>query len=822
MTEQNKNIFDIGKVENKNIVTEMQESYLDYAMSVIVARALPDVRDGLKPVHRRILYAMWQLGLKSNSKYRKSAMVVGEVLGKYHPHGDVAVYDSMVRMAQDFSLRYTLINGQGNFGSVDGDNAAAMRYTESKLQALAEELLFDLDKETVRFVDNYDSSTTEPSVLPAKIPNLLINGGMGIAVGMATNIPPHNLGETIDATLCLIDNPEATIEDLMCFIKGPDLPTGGIIFDKAEIQNTYTTGHGSIITRGVAEIVEEKNGHQIIISEFPYQVNKSEVIINIANLVRDKQIEGIKDIRDESNKDGIRVVIELKRDSFPNKILNQLYKFTALQNTIHVNLLALVDGIQPKVLSLKSILEEYIKHRQTVVRARTQFELKEAQARVHILLGLKIALDNIDAIIKLIKSSADRNDARENLMKKYKLSEIQSNAILDMRFGQLAKLQRFEIENELKEKQLLIKHLQEILSSPKKLMGIIKAELNHIKEKYADERRTKIVPTKLTDFNQEDIIPDEPTVVVITKDGYIKRLSPDIFKAQTRGGKGVIGIETKAEDVVDQFLSATTHNDLLCFTTRGRVFKIKVYEVSLTSRTAKGQALVNFLNLQENEKVSVTLPLTKTHKSDAQYLVMITKRGVIKKVAIKFFENVRKSGLTAIKLKPDDCLEWVKPSSGKDQIMLVTTLGKSIRFKESNVREMGRVAGGVRGIRLAPKDEIVSMDIVSDAVKQKKELLVITTLGFGKRTDLNQYRIQARGGSGIKTAKITPKIGKIIKAFVVDSELSESLDLIIISQNGQVIRLHYKEVNKLGRTTQGVRVMRFKQNDDLVASIALV
>ncbi len=809
------------QIEMRPIVAEMQESYLDYAMSVIVSRALPDIRDGLKPVHRRILYAMWNMGLKAGTKSRKSATVVGEVLGKYHPHGDMAVYDSMVRMAQDFSMRYPLVKGQGNFGSLDGDNAAAMRYTEAKLSALSEELLMDLERETVNFAPNYDDSLKEPVVLPAKLPNLLLNGTMGIAVGMATNIPPHNLTELCDGIIYLIDNPDASIDDLMQFIKGPDFPTGGIIYNIKDIQQAYATGRGGVVVRAKTEIVEDKNGaFKIIVSEIPYQINKASLVEKIADLVKEKKIEGIRDLRDESNKEGVRIVIELKKESFPKKVLNQLFKQTSLQDTFHFNILALVDGLQPKVLTLKMALESYLIHRKEVIRRRTEFDLNKAKERAHILEGLKKALDNIDRVIKTIKQSRDKEAAKINLIKLFKLTERQAVAILEMRLQQLANLERQKIEDELKEKRILIKELEGILASPKKIAEIIRKELKEIKDKFGDERRTQVIKSAVGEFSQEDLIPNEATVVVITRDGYIKRLSPEIFKTQSRGGKGVIGLTTKEEDTVEQLFSTTTHCDLLFFTTKGRVFQLKAYEVPAASRTAKGQAIVNFLQLSSEEKISGVLPLSEL--GDFQYLVMVTKSGVIKKVDINAFEKVRRSGLIAIKLKGDDRLEWVKPSTGKDDIVLVTAQGQAIRFKETGVRAMGRNAAGVRGIRLKKGDVVEGMDLVDGGrAMSSLQLLVVMENGYGKRTDLKQYKIQGRGGSGIKTANITGKTGKITSAFIVNANL-EKEDLIIMSTQGQVIRLPLKSVNILGRATQGVRLMRFKEEGNKVASVVFV
>lgn len=811
----------IEKINPTSLVWEMETSYLDYAMSVIVSRALPDVRDGLKPVHRKILYAMWTMGLRANAKFRKSATVVGEVLGKYHPHGDVAVYDSMVRMAQDFALRYLLIKGQGNFGSIDGDNAAAMRYTEVKISAISEEMLFDLDKETVKFVPNYDGSQKEPVVLPSKIPNLLLNGSMGIAVGMATSIPPHNLTEVIDGLIHLIEHPQAGLDELMEFIKGPDFPTGGIIYDINEIKAAYATGKGSIVMRAVTEIVEEKNGQfQIIVKEIPYQVNKATLLEKIADLVKDKKIDGIKDLRDESDKEGIRIVIELKRDAFPKKVLNNLFKHTALQETFHVNFLALVDGLQPKVLTLKNALDEFIKHRQEMVRRRTVYDLGKAKDRAHILEGLVMALEDIDRIIATIKKSKDRDDAKINLINKFKLSERQAIAILEMRLQQLASLERIKIEEELKEKKKLIKELSEILKDPKKILIIIKDELKAIKDKFGDARKTKIVKSAVDTISTEDLIPNEAVIVMITRDGYIKRMPPETFKAQGRGGKGVIGLTTKEEDLAEHLFSTMTHSDLLFFTSRGRVFELKAYEIPPASRTAKGQALVNFLQLAPEELVTAILPLSDL--GDFKFLMMVTKNGLIKKVGLELFENIRRSGIVAIKLKNDDVLRWVKPTTGRDDVILISVFGQAIRTKEKNIRAMGRAAAGVRGIRLRKGDGVVGMDIINDGkVTANEQLLVVLENGFGKRSSLGFYKVQGRGGSGIKTAKVTPKTGKIISSFVVNKSL-ENEDLIIISEKGQVIRLSLKSVNVLGRATQGVRLMRFKESGDKVANVTFI
>ncbi|HOZ55786.1 MAG: DNA gyrase subunit A [Parcubacteria group bacterium ADurb.Bin316] len=812
-----------GLVEPLSISDEMKKSYLEYAMSVIVSRALPDVRDGLKPVHRRILYAMWNIGLKANAKFRKSATVVGEVLGKYHPHGDAAVYESMVRMAQDFSMRYPLVRGQGNFGSMDGDSAAAMRYTEAKMSAIAEELLRDIEKDTVSFIPNYDGSQKEPTVLPATLPQLLLNGTMGIAVGMSTNIPPHNLNELLDAINYLIDEPEATTEDLMKFVKGPDFPTGGVIYNSKDILQAYATGKGGIVVRGRAEIVETKSGgFKIVVTEIPYQVNKATLVEKIAELIKIKKLEGIKDLRDESDKDGVRIVMELKKDAYPKKILNSLFKHTQLQETFHVNILALVDGIQPKVLTLKMALEEYIKHRQEVIKNRTQYELNKAKERAHILEGLMVALANIDAVIKTIKASRDREVAKTSLIKKFKLTERQAFAILEMKLATLANLESLKIETELKDKQKLIKELESILKSAAKIKAIIREDSQAMRDKFGDERRTQVISHGVKEFSVEDLVPNEESVVLMTRDGYIKRIAPDTFKTQSRGGKGVIGLTTKEEDMVEFMFTTTTHSDILFFTTRGRVFQLKAYEIPAAARTAKGQAIVNFLQLGSGEQVTSTLPLDKI--ANNEYLFFATEKGLVKKVKINAFDNVRRSGLIAIKIKPEDKLIWAKPTSGKDDIQLITANGQAIRFNEKMVRDMGRNAAGVTGIRMKGNDAVVGMGVIkSDKEKQKKyQVLTIMENGFGKRSPLNLYKVQGRGGSGIKTAKVTTKTGKLTNAYIVNVETMQDKDLIIISEQGQVIRLPFKSVNQAGRDTQGVRLMRFKDAKDRVACVTWV
>jgi len=813
--EQNEEITFARNLHRRNITQEMEESYLDYAMSVIISRALPDVRDGLKPVHRRILYAMHDIGLHSNASFRKSATVVGEVLGKYHPHGDTAVYDSMVRMAQDFSLRYPLVRGQGNFGSIDGDSAAAMRYTEAKLQKISDEVLADIGKETIDWNPNYDGRHKEPSVLPSRIPQLLLNGTTGIAVGMATSIPPHNLGELIDGTIHLINNPEATIEELMEFIKAPDFPTAGKIYDIEAIKEAYVTGRGGMTMRARAEIEERKNGrYSIIITEIPYQVNKASLVEKIAELVRDKKIAGISDIRDESNKDGIRIVVELKKDSFPRKILNQLYKYTQMQTNFNMNMIALVDGLQPRLLNIKQVLEYFIIHRQTVVRRRTEYELRIAKARAHILEGLKIAIDNIDAVIETIKKSDTKEEAHDSLMKKFELSDKQSTAILEMKLQTLAGLERQKIEDEYKEKIAFINELEIILADPQKILNIIKDELAEIKEKYADERRTEIISHGLGKFSMKDTIPNEPMIVIVSKEGYIKRVPPASFKAQHRGGKGTIGVVTKDEDEINIIRYAKNHDNALFFTNQGRVFQLPIYEIAKTSRQAKGQPLVNLIQLSERERVTAMLIVKEGFKG--QYLMMATKKGTIKKTKIEAFANVRKNGLIAIKLRDGDSLEWVRGVSKENEVVIVTREGKSIRFKEDNVRSMGRTSMGVRGIRLKGDDYVVEMDIV---FTQEASLFVVMENGLGKNSKITNYRLQNRGGTGIKTAKVTSRTGKVAGAKILEKFYEG--DAILISKKGQIIRMNLKDIPTRGRSTQGVYLMRLKKSDH-VSTLSII
>lgn len=800
------------------ITSELEKSYLDYAMSVIVSRALPDVRDGLKPVHRRILWGMWDSGVTHSAKLRKSANVVGEVMGRYHPHGDSSIYDAMTRMAQDFSLRYPLIQGQGNWGSIDGDSAAAMRYTECRLTKIAEEMLMDIEKNTVDFVPNYDASRQEPSVLPSKIPQLLLNGTSGIAVGMATEIPPHNITEVIDAVLHLIEKPTATTTDLMKFIQGPDFPTGGLMYDRKNIIETYATGQGAIVCRARTEITERKPGQfNIMISEIPYRVNKSELIQKIAALVTDKKLEGIKDLRDESDKDGLSIVIELKNDAAPQKILNQLFKLTELQKNFNLNMIGLVQGgTQPQELSIKDVLENYIAHRQIVIRRRTEFDLGKAKDREHILEGLVTALDHIDAVITTIKKSKDREEAHTNLKKKFGLSDLQATAILEIRLQTLASLERQKIDDELAEKRKLIKELERILSSVKNILLVVEKELVDMKEAYGDARRTKLVDSGLSTFTDEDLIAQEDAIVTMSAGGYIKRISPTIFKVQHRGGKGLIGSDVGDDDFLTHLKNAQTHDNALFFTDSGKVFQTKVHEIPQGSRTSKGKIIHNFLDIpaSENARAFVTY---NAKDSDIKFLVMATKDGVIKKTPIGDFENVRRNGIIALNLKKGDSLKWVMPSSGKDEVIMITALGQAIRFEESQLRPMGRTAAGVRGIKLKKNDEVVGIDIVKQNADKKQLLLVVMGKGFAKQTPINEYKTQSRGGQGIKTAKITPKTGNIVSFKII----AEEEEVIVLSAKGQVIRAKLTDIRQSSRATSGVRVMRVEEKDTIVSSTCL-
>lgn len=800
-------------VELRTIERIMEDSYLRYSMSVIIDRALPDVRDGLKPVHRRILYTMNRDGLRSTGKHRKSATVVGAVMGDYHPHGDASIYDSMVRMAQDWAMRYTLVNGQGNFGSMDGDPPAAMRYTEAKMMRLADEILEDIDKETVDFRENYDGRLQEPMVLPAKLPNLLLNGQLGIAVGMATNIPPHNLSEIIDAEIHLIDNPDATLDDLLEYIKGPDFPTGGTIYGKESIRTAYATGRGGVVTRGIAEITEGVKGRsQIIISEIPFGLNKESLVLKIAELVHDKKLVGISDLRDETARGKVRIVIDLKKDAYPKKLLNQLYKMTPLQQSFHFNMMALVDGIQPRVLGLTDILQEHIKHRQVVVRRRTEYELRKARERAHILEGLKIALDHIDEVIAIIRASNTTDEAQANLIAKFKLTEIQAKAILAMQLRTLAGLERKKIEDELAELSKLIAKLESILASEQKILAIVKKEFVELKERYGDERRTRVVPHELGKFSEEELIPEEQIVVTMTSANYIKRSLATDYKKQGRGGKGRRGMTTREEDVIEHLVMASTHDYILFFTDKGRVFRLKAYEIPASGLTAKGIAVVNLLQLQPEE--AVTSIITMPAKVEGGFLFMCTTRGVVKKTALEAYQNVRSTGLIAINLDDGDKLRWVKQTNGNNEIVISTSLGQAIRFGEADVRPMGRVSRGVRGIRLRVGDEVIGMDVVQD----DSSIFVISEYGYGKRTKISQFTPHARGGVGIRSAVVNTKTGKLMGVASLTAELSE---VIIISVNGQTIRLGLKDIPGLGRATQGVRIMRLNDGD-AVASMALV
>lgn len=809
---------EVGTVRARDIVKEMQTSYLDYAMSVIIARALPDVRDGLKPIHRRILFAMNEMGLRHNSKYMKSARISGEVMGKYHPHGSQAIYDSMVRMAQPFSMRQILVDGQGNFGSMDGDNAAAERYTEARLAKLSEEILADIDKETVPFVDNYDGYLKEPSVLPTKVPNLLLNGTVGIAVGMATNIPTHNLGELCDGVIALIDNPDSTIEDLTKLIPGPDFPTGAEIYGGAGLQEAYATGRGKFTIRSIAEIEEKKGGFRIIVSQIPYQVNKADMVAKIADLVKDKKIEGITDIRDESNREGVRVVIELKANSYPKKVLNRLYELTPLQTAFHVNMLALVDEIEPRVLSLKEVLQEFVKHRQVVVRKRAEYDLARAQERAHILQGLLIALDAIDEVVKIIRGSKNRDEARDKLIGRFKLSEIQANAILDMRLSALVGLERQRLQDEYDEKMRLIGSLEDLLAHEEKILAVIREETLEIKDKYAEPRRTKIIAADIDNFKIEDLIPNEEVLISITKTNYIKRVQRDTYRSQGRGGKGVVGMGTKEEDEVVYLFAAHTHDLIYFFTDQGKLYKTSVYEIPVGSRQSKGQAIVNVIQIGQDEKVTAVLTLPKSTDAGEGYFIMGTRDGTIKKTEIKAYANVRKNGIIAINLSAGNELLWVKPSTGKDVVLMVTAKAQAILFKESDVRSTGRSASGVRGMKLRPDDIVVAMDVLTNDQMAKASILVVFENGFGKRSLLQHFDIQNRGGMGIKAAAATPKVGRVVHAKVVQDDSGE---LMMISSKGTALKIPMQSVKMLGRVTQGVTLMRLSK-DDKVASATIL
>ncbi len=820
--EQTNGVSHSKSVEIRTVEDVMEDSFIRYSMSVIVDRALPDVRDGMKPVHRRIVYVMDKMGIGPTAKTVKSAQIVGEVMGKYHPHGDSSIYDAMVRMAQDWVERYPLVQGQGNFGSMDGDPPAAMRYTEAKMTRVSESLLADIDKETVDFRDTYDSTRQEPIVLPAKLPNLLLNGQVGIAVGMATNIPTHNLGEVVDATVTLIDNPEATLDDLMKCIKGPDFPTGAVVYGGAPMRQAYATGRGSVTIRAVANIEETKRGrHQIIVSEMPYGVNKATLIEKIADLVHEKKITAISALRDESARGNVRVVIELKKDSYPKKVLNQLYKLTALQTNFHYNMLALVPSagdatrLQPRVLGLHDILNEFIKHRRQVVRRRTEYELRKAKERAHILEGYKIALDNIDEVIRIIRASKTQDEAEKALIEKFSLSVIQAKAILAMQLRRLTGLEREAIENELAELMKKIAYFEKVLADENEILRIIKEELLEIKDKYGDDRCSKIINTEVGKFSDEELIPEEDTVVLLTTENYIKRTLASDYRRQNRGGKGKRGMTTKEEDVIDQLVPAGTHDWLLFFTNRGRVFRLKAYEVPAASLAAKGVAAVNLLQLQPEEKITSIINLAKDVNVDEGYLFMATTKGTVKKTAIADYSNIRTNGLIAINLDEGDELRWIKQTTGKNDVIISTSAGQAVRFSEEECRPMGRAARGVRGVRLRTDDSVVGMDIVTSA---DQKLLVMSANGFGKVTKVANFPSHRRGGVGVKAAVVTAKTGPIVAVQTLEKD---AIEAIMISQNGQTIRVSLDDIPALGRTTQGVRVMRINDGDT-VSSMGII
>ena len=811
------------RIEARDIVHEMKESYLTYAMSVIISRALPDVRDGLKPVQRRILYAMHEMGLRHTAKTVKSARIVGDTMGKYHPHGDLALYDSLVRMAQPFSLRYPLVIGQGNFGSIDGDSAAAMRYTEAKMSARAEAMLADIEKQTVDFIPNYDNRLREPKVLPARIPNLLVNGSMGIAVGMATNIPPHNMSEVADALRHLLKNSKASTGELLHYIQGPDFPTGGIIFNKQDIAAAYSIGKGSFVCRGRAEIMErvrakrETGDFDIVITEIPYEVNKANMISRIAELVEQKKIDGIRDVRDESDKDGLRVVVELKPGAQAQKILNQLFKFTDLEKIYHMNMIALVDGIQPQTLSLKEILQEFLKHRKSVVVKRTQFDLQRTEESIHILQGLARALDHIDEIIKIIRASESRDKARENLIKKFKLSDKQADAILAIRLEHLARLEREKVHAELAEKQKYAKELQNILNDPRKILDVIDNELQEIKTAYGDARKTAIERGKIQEINEEELIPEAPTVVTVSRAEYIRRINPEHFRVQKRGGKGVMGFEARGEDdAMKIVVSCSTHDTLMFFTDTGKIFFLKPYDLPESSRVSRGKPINNYLGVSENEKIVACIPY-HNHEHDSQYLVLTTRLGITKKCALKEIMERQRNGIRIITPKKDDVMVAAGFSTGKDNIILATQYGKVIRFFETQIRAQGRATSGIKGMTLKNNDAVIGMGIVSKEQEKTSSMLVVTQYGFSKMTPLKQYRMQRRGGSGIKTAKITNKTGVIVSATVFTHQEA----LIVVSQNGQTIRIGMDAIPVQGRLTQGVHIMKLDTGDCITSTTCI-
>lgn len=839
----------IGKLQPVDISQEMKKSYLNYAMSVIVSRALPDVRDGLKPVHRRILFAMHEMNLTHQSKYVKSATVAGEVMGKYHPHGDTPIYDALVRLAQDFSIRYPLIDGQGNFGSIDGDPPAAMRYTEARMAAITSELLVDIDKETVEYTPTFDAVREEPVYLPAKLPNLLLMGSEGIAVGMATKIPPHNLGEVIDAIQHMISktsfaipgkskpdkgiatkeeevapiqvksavmSTDVTIDELVQFVKGPDFPTAGAIYDINEIKNAYMTGRGKILIRGKAEIEDIGQGKSaIIITEIPYQVNKAVLVTRIADLAKEKKIEGISDLRDESDRRGLRVVVELKRDASPKKVLNNLFKHTSLQTSFPVNMVALVNGT-PQTLNLKIILEEYLKHRYLVIRKRSEYELRQAKARLHILEGLKIAVDHIDEVIKTIRASKDQEEAKKNLIEKFSLSELQATAILDMQLRRLAALERQKIEDEIAAIKKTVAYLEDLLSHPEKILGVISGELKTLKEKYADPRRTKVYKGKVGEFSEEDLIPNESTVITLTETGYIKRQSMNSFSTQHRGGKGVRGMTTKEEDTISHIKSAMTHDNIIFFTNKGKAYQLRAYEIDESSRVSKGTAIVNLLNIEQGEKVESFIVINKDLKKG--YIFLSTRKGTVKKTSLSEFENIRRNGMIAIKLDSGDELVWSKISTGEDDVLIVTRQGKAIRFSERSVRPLGRGTIGVRGIKLTSGDVVISMDVLRKD-QTDSELLTIMENGLGKKTVVSQFHKQERGGQGVKVAKVSDKTGNVAVSLIIPP-LSQ--ELIITSKKGQVVKLEIVSIPRLHRDTQGVILMRFSNPSDRVAAATCI
>lgn len=798
-------------VKGVNITEEIETSFLDYAMSVIVSRALPDVRDGLKPVHRRILYGMQELGNTADKAYKKSARIVGDVMGKYHPHGDSSIYDAMVRMAQDFSYRYMLVDGHGNFGSVDGDGAAAMRYTESRMSKIAMEMLSDINKDTIDYTDNYDGSEKEPIVLPSRYPNLLVNGAAGIAVGMATNIPPHQLGETIDAVIALSENPAITTEELMEIIPGPDFPTGGLILGRSGIRRAYETGRGSIIIRAKVEIEQKANGKEtILIHELPYQVNKAKLIEKIAELVRDKKIDGITNLRDESDRRGMRVVIEVRKDANANVVLNNLYKQTAMQSSFGINMLSLVNG-QPKVLGLKEMLYHYLEHQKVIIRRRTEFDLRKAEDRAHILEGLRIALDHIDEIIAIIRGSRSGEEAKPQLMERFSLSERQAQAILDMRLVRLSGLEREKIEAEYQELQVLIAELKAILADEEKIVDIIRTEILELKERFNDTRRTEITSGGIEMIEDEDLIPVENSVVTLTHNGYIKRLAANTYRSQKRGGRGVQGMGTNEDDFVEHLMNTSTHDTILFFTSKGKVFRAKGYEIPEFGRTAKGLPIVNLLNIEKGEKVTAMIRVA-SFDEDA-YFIFTTKTGITKRTPVSQFANIRTNGLIAISLREDDDLISVRLTDGEKQVIIGTRDGMLVRFQEDDIRSMGRTAGGVRGIKLRDGDEVVGMEIVEPG----QEILVVTEKGYGKRTSEEDYRLQSRGGVGLKTIQITDKNGPMVAVKTVDG----SEDLMLITINGMLIRMDVNDISLIGRSTQGVRLIRLG-DDELVATVAKV